>query len=68
MENIESFVKDLRDAGSKLTAEQISLLGREMQAKFGINRDMFMLILLSGKQEFKDYMFEETQRLIERGH
>lgn len=59
----DEFYTALREAGHNMTADRINVLGHEAEAKFGINKDDFMFILLSGKDEFKDYIFDEAGRL-----
>lgn len=61
------FYKALRAAGQHMTIEQINTAGKEAEAKFGINKDDFMLILLSGKDEFKDYILNESGRRLKNG-
>lgn len=62
------FYKALRAAGQHMTIEQINAAGKEAEAKFGINKDDFMFILLSGKDEFKEYIFNEAGRLYKNDH
>lgn len=64
----DELYKALRAAGNNMTVEQISVLGREAEVQFGINRDDFMFILLSGKDEFKEYIFNEAGRLYKNDH
>ena len=59
--NEQEFVERLQEAGRHMTNEQISQAGKEAEAKFGINRDDLMLLLISGKNEFKQMIRESVQ-------
>ena len=54
---MEKFIEDLRKAAAALTAEQVAMIGREAEEKFGVDKDALMLLLLSGKEEFKELVF-----------
>lgn len=60
----EQFIKMIREAGSMMTGEQISKIGEEAMVKFGVDKDTLMLLLLSGKQEFKDWIFDEASKIF----
>lgn len=47
-----------------MTGEQISKIGEEAMVKFGVDKDTLMLLLLSGKQEFKDWIFDEASKIF----
>lgn len=60
--NQREFAETLREVGATLTNEQIAKLGHEAQNKFGINKDELMLLLISGKEEFKNYIFKQASK------
>jgi hypothetical protein len=60
---IEQLITNLIAAGKNLTVEEISETGFEVEEQFGINRNIIMLILLSGKDGFKEYAIQEMQKI-----
>jgi len=62
----EQFIEMIREAGSKMTKEQISKLGEEARVKFGIDKDMLMLLLISGTEEFKDWIFNQASSIYNK--
>ena len=50
----EQFVMMLQEAGKNMTNEQIGMLGQQAEQLFGINKDELMLLMISGKSEFKE--------------
>lgn len=62
----EQFVKMIREAGSKMTHEQISKIGEEAKTKFGIDKDALMLLLISGTEEFKNWIFNQASNLYDK--
>lgn len=60
----KEFIMTMQMAGATLTNEQISELGTEAHEKFGVDKDTFMFLLLAGKEEFKNWVFEEASKKI----
>lgn len=60
------FLMTMQMAGATLTNEQISELGAEAQEKFGINKDIFMLLLLSGREDFRNWVYEQASRELKK--
>lgn len=51
--------------GVQLSNEQISEIGKKAQEKFGISdsaKDDLMLLLLSQRKDFQNYIFELTRK------
>lgn len=51
--------------GIQLSNEQISEIGEKAQEKFGLSdnaKDDLMLLLLSQRKDFQDYIFELTKK------
>lgn len=59
--NKEMFIQMLQEAGKNLNNEQIGMLGQKAEQLFGINKDELMLLMISGKDEFKDMIFNQAQ-------
>lgn len=62
----KEFLMTMQMAGATLTNEQISELGAEAQEKFGINKDIFMLLLLSGREDFRNWVYEQASRELKK--
>lgn len=60
------FLLTMQMAGATLTSEQISELGAEAHERFGIDKDIFMLLLLSGREDFKNWIYEQASRKLEK--
>ena len=58
--NKEQFVQMLQEAGKNMTNEQIGILGQQAEQLFGINKDELMLLLISGKEQFKEMIFNQA--------
>ena len=52
MKEVELY-KAVQKAGAAMTNKQISKVGREVE-EFGIDKDAFMLLLISGNPAFKN--------------
>ena len=63
---MEEFLMTMQMAGATLTNEQISELGTEAHEKFGINKDIFMFLLLSGRDDFKKWVHEQASRRLKK--
>lgn len=63
---MEDFLMTMQMAGETLTNEQISELGAEAHEKFGINKDVFMFLLLSGREDFKNWVYEQASRVLKK--
>ena len=63
---MEEFLMTMQMAGATLTNEQISELGAEAHEKFGINKDIFMFLLLSGRDDFKKWVHEQASRKLKK--
>ena len=63
---MEEFLMTMQMAGATLTNEQISELGGEAHEKFGINKDIFMFLLLSGREDFKNWVHEQASKVCIR--
>lgn len=61
--NKEMFIQMLQEAGKNLTNEQIGILGQQAEQLFGINKDELMLLLISGKDNFKEMIFNQSQEV-----
>lgn len=61
--NYKEFINALRAAGSNMTHEQINQIGIEAQEKFGINKDDLMFILISGTEEFRNWVFKRASKI-----
>lgn len=54
---MEKFIEEIRKAATTLTAEQVAMIGREAEKRFGVDKDLLMVLLLSGKEGFKELVF-----------
>lgn len=63
---MEEFLMTMQMAGATLTNEQISELGGEAHEKFGINKDIFMFLLLSGREDFKNWVHEQASKKLKK--
>lgn len=63
---MEEFLMTMQMAGATLTNEQISELGAEAHEKFGVNKDIFMFLLLSGREDFKSWVHEQASRKLKK--
>ena len=62
----KEFLITMQMAGATLTNEQISELGAEAHEKFGINKDIFMFLLLSGREDFKNWVHEQASKKLKK--
>ena len=62
----QEFVVTMQMAGATLSDEQISELGEEAHEKFGINKDVFMLLLLSGREDFRNWIYEQASKKLKK--
>lgn len=53
-------------AGATLTNEQISELVKEAHEKFGVNKDVLMLLLLSSRENFKNWIYEQASKKLKK--
>ncbi|NRU52489.1 hypothetical protein [Clostridium beijerinckii] len=60
----EQFVMMLQEAGKNMTNEQIGAIGKQAEQLFGINKDELMLLLISGKEDFKEMIFNQASKKI----
>lgn len=60
------FLMTMQMAGATLTNEQISELGAEAHEKFGINKDIFIFMLLSSREDFKNWVYEQASRKLKK--
>lgn len=60
------FLATVQMAGTTLTNEQISELGSEAHEKFGVDKDAFMLLLLSGREDFKNWIYEQASEKLQK--
>ena len=63
---MEEFLMTMQMAGATLTNEQISELGTEAHEKFGVNKDIFMFLLLSGREYFKNWVHEQACKKLKK--
>lgn len=63
---MEEFLMTMQMAGATLTNEQISELGAEAHEKFGVNKDIFMFLLLSGREDFKNWVHEQASKKLKK--
>lgn len=62
----QEFVMTMQMAGATLSNEQISELGTEAHEKFGIDKDAFMLLLLSGREDFRNWIYEQASEKLKK--
>lgn len=62
----QEFVITMQMAGATLSNEQISELGAEAHKKFGVDKDTFMLLLLSGREDFRNWIYEQASKKIQK--
>lgn len=62
----QEFVMTMQMAGATLSNEQISELAAEAHEKFGIDKDAFMLLLLSGREDFRNWIYEQASEKLKK--
>lgn len=62
----QEFVMTMQMAGATLSNEQISELATEAHEKFGIDKDTFMLLLLSGREDFRNWIYEQASEKLKK--
>lgn len=60
----KKYIKEMQTVGASLSNEQILELGESAQKKFGINKDILVLFLLSGREDFVNWMYDQASLKI----
>lgn len=64
--SLKELIVTAQMAGATLSDSQVLILCAEAQEKFGIDKGLFMLMLLGGSEDFKNWIYERASKMLQK--